>query len=384
MGVKIRERPKGSGVFWVFIDYRGERKAKKVGKNKKLAMDIAKKIEAKLTLGDMGLLEKEKTLKTDFETYATNWLEDYIKPLRRDSTYERYGDLLKRHVFPEIGKRPIDEIKRAELRNLFLRKKKQKLSRSMICLIRDVISGPMAYAVDDELIAGNPVAGILKRLQLERDKRITVEPMNEQEVELYLDTCYRFYREYWEFFLCAFRTGMRLGELLGLKWGDIDWNQKFIRVERSYKRGRFDKTKTGKARRVDMSDQLASGLRQLLTARKKEALKAGSGEPVPTIFHRGGKPMEQNHIRRVFKQVLVKAGIREMRLHDIRHTFASLLLSRGESPVYVKEQLGHSSIKMTVDIYGHLIPSSNRGAVNRLDSTQPSATYPQPAQTERP
>ena len=382
MGVKIRERPKGSGVFWVFIDYQGERKAKKVGKNRKLAMDIAKKIEAKLTLGDMGLLEKEKTLKTDFETYATNWLEDYIKPLRRDSTYERYGDLLKRHVFPEIGKRPIDEIKRAELRNLFLRKKKQKLSRSMICLIRDVISGPMAYAVDDELIAGNPVAGILKRLQLERDKRITVEPMNDQEVELYLDTCYRFYREYWEFFLCAFRTGMRLGELLGLKWGDIDWNQKFIRVERSYKRGRFDKTKTGKARRVDMSDQLASGLRQLLTARKKEALKAGSGELVPTIFHRGGKPMEQNHIRRVFKQVLVKAGIREMRLHDIRHTFASLLLSRGESPVYVKEQLGHSSIQMTVDIYGHLIPSSNRGAVNRLDSTQPSATYPQPAQTQ--
>ena len=74
-----------------------------------------------------------------------------------------------------------------------------------------------------------------------------------------------------------------------------------------------------------------------------------------------------------------QAGIREMRLHDIRHTYASLLLSRGESPVYVKEQLGHSSIQMTVDIYGHLIPSSNRGAVNQLDSPQPSATYPQPA-----
>lgn len=384
MGVKVRERPKGSGVFWVFIDYQGERKAKKVGTNKKLAMDIAKKIEAKLTLGDMGLLEKEKTQKTDFETYATNWLEDYVKPLRRESTYERYRDILKRHVFPEIGKRPVDEIKRSELRNLFLRKKKQQLSRSMICLIRDVISGPMAYAVDDELIAGNPVAGILKRLQLERDKQITVEPMNEQEVELYLDTCYRHYREHWEFFLCAFRTGMRLGELLGLRWGDIDWKQKFIRVERSYKRGRFDKTKTGKVRRVDMSDQLASGLRRLLTARKKEALKAGSGEMVPTIFHHEGKPMEQNHIRRVFKRVLVKAGIREMRLHDIRHTFASLLLSRGESPVYVKEQLGHSSIKMTVDIYGHLIPSSNRGAVNRLDSPRPSATYPQPAQKKKP
>lgn len=93
--------------------------------------------------------------------------------------------------------------------------------------------------------------------------------------------------------------------------------------------------------------------------------------------------MEQNYIRRVYKRILNKAGIRDMRLHDIRHTYASLLLSYGQSPVYVKEQLGHSSIQMTVDIYGHLIPSSNRGAVNQLDSTQPNATYPQPANRKR-
>ena len=79
--------------------------------------------------------------------------------------------------------------------------------------------------------------------------------------------------DYVEFFLCAFRTGMRLGELLGLKWRDIDWNQKFIRVERSYKRGRFDKTKTGRVRRVDMSNQLSVSLKNLLVKRKKEALK---------------------------------------------------------------------------------------------------------------
>jgi integrase len=384
MGVKVRERPKGSGIHWVFIDHQGQRKAKKIGKDKKLANDIAKKIQARFTLGDFDLLENDENAQPTFEEYANYWLEDYIKPLRRLSTYERYRDILKRHVFPVFGQIKIDEIKRVEIRNLFLKKSKAGLSRSMICLIRDVMSGPMGYAVEEELIPGNPVAGILKRLQLERDKCITVEPMNEQEVELFLDTCFKHFREYWEFFLCAFRTGMRLGELLGLKWGDIDWNQKFIKVERSYKRGRFDKTKNGKVRRVDMSDQLIFSLRQLLTARKKLALKLGLGEPVEIVFNRNTKPMEQNYIRRVFKRVLKKAGIREMRLHDVRHTFASLLLSQNESPVYVKEQLGHSSIQMTVDIYGHLIPSSNRGAVNRLDSTQPSATYPQPAKIERP
>ena len=123
-----------------------------------------------------------------------------------------------------------------------------------------------------------------------------------------------------------------------------------------------------------LSDQLAASLKTLLTKRKKEALKDGLGEPAKFIFQRDDKPMEQNYIRRVYKKILIKAGIREMRIHDIRHTFASLLLSKGESPVYVKEQLGHSSIKMTVDVYGHLIPGSNRGAVNQLDSPQPSAT----------
>jgi integrase len=283
-----------------------------------------------------------------------------------------------------FGAVPIDEIKRAAIRNLVLAKRKEGLSRSMISLIRDVISGPMGYAVDEELITGNPVSGILKRLRLEREKRITIEPLNEQEVRLFLETCANHFGEFYVFFLCAFRTGMRLGELLGLKWGDIDWNAKYIRVERSYKRGHLDKTKTGRTRRVDISDQLEAALKTLLTVRKKEAVKAGSPAPLTFVFHRDGQPMEQNYIRRIFKRVLTKAGIRDMRFHDIRHTYASLLLSQGESPVYVKEQLGHQSIQITVDVYGHLIPSSNRGAVNRLDTPQPAATQTQPALTEEP
>ena len=93
--------------------------------------------------------------------------------------------------------------------------------------------------------------------------------------------------------------------------------------------------------------------------------------------------MEQNYIRRVFKRILAKAGLRDIRLHDTRHTYASLLLSNGESPVYVKEQLGHSSINITVDIYGHLIPSSNRAAVNKLDSLRPSAPYVRPTKSKK-
>jgi len=121
----------------------------------------------------------------------------------------------------------------------------------------------------------------------------------------------------------------------------------------------------------NLSDQLLGTLRNLLTQRKREALQQGLGESVSVVFHQNGHYMSQNTIRNIYGRILKKSGMRHMRPHDVRHTYASLLLSNGESPVYVKEQLGHSSIQMTVDIRGHLIPGSNRGAVNRLDTAQP-------------
>jgi integrase len=122
-------------------------------------------------------------------------------------------------------------------------------------------------------------------------------------------------------------------------------------VNVSFKRGRITPTKTGKARRVDMSDQLGGVLRTFHIQRKKEALQEAKGGVVPFIFHeKNGRHLSQNTVRNVFKRRLGKAGLRDIRLHDIRHDSASLLRSDGASPVYVKEQLGHSGIQMTVDI----------------------------------
>ena len=101
------------------------------------------------------------------------------------------------------------------------------------------------------------------------------------------------------------------------------------------------------------------------------------------VFARNGKIMEQNYIRRIHDRILRKAELRKIRLHDIRHSYASLLLTQGERPVYVKEQLGHHSIQMTVDIYGHLIPSSNRQAVNKLDDLSAPHTHPESHQNSQ-
>jgi integrase len=386
MGVKVRE--KRAGEYWLFVNHHGRRTSKRIGSDKDTALEVAEKLRAKLVLGEFGIMEK-KDIPT-FKEYAERWLEIYVKQVRRPATYDRYSFTLRQYIFPKIGSKPLNLITRGDFRNVLLtarRKSGEPLSRSTISLMKDVCSGVLTHAMDDELISVNPTHGLIKRLQLERDKRSDLDPLTHEEVGLFMEKCRELYPEYCAFFLCAFRTGMRMGELLALQWSDVDWNGKFIRVERSYKLGRISATKTGKARRVDMSDQLCETLKGLYPQAKKDGFRMGLGEAVEVIFHRDGAPMEQNYIRRVFKRILEKAKLREIRFHDIRHTYASLLLSDGVTPVYVKEQMGHSSIQMTVDIYGHLIPSSNRGAVNRLDTrfnAHPNAPQAHPPKTKEP
>jgi integrase len=154
---------------------------------------------------------------------------------------------------------------------------------------------------------------------------------------------------------------------------------RFIEVRRNRVAGRLTTSKNGKTRRVDMSDQLAGTLRALLTARKTQTLRNGWGQvPEWTFCNESGGPLDRDNLRhRVFYKLLAKAGLRRIRLHDLRHTYASLLIAQGESLAYVRDQLGHASIQLTVDTYGHLVPGANRQAVNRLDDTtirNPAAT----------
>jgi integrase len=185
--------------------------------------------------------------------------------------------------------------------------------------------------------------------------------------------------------LCALRTGLRFGELLGLQWDDVDERGRFIEVRRTLRDGqehrRVALPKNGRIRRVDLSSQLAEEFRRLRAERRREALASGWGA-LPWIFVTGeGRPLfKANFARRVFHPLLKRAGLRRIRFHDLRHTFASRLIQNGESLAYVKEQMGHASIKITVDTYGHLVPGSNRAAVDRLDRTgrNPRATAMEP------
>lgn len=379
MGVTVKQKVKGKGnPWWVFINHQGKRKSKRIG-DKQAAEEVASKIREKINLKEFKI-DDDKALPM-FKEYADKWLVGYIGVMRRESTRERYQGILDKHIYPVFSEKRLDQITKGDIRDLLTSQISERYSRSTVTLSKDVISGVFNYALDEEILTSNPCMGITKRMDFSRKKnKPEIEPLNREELTLYLNTCHENYPEFYPFFLCLARTGLRLGEAIAIQFSDIDFNSKYIWVKRSYRRGRFTAPKNGKTRKVDMSDQLTDVLKSLMTAKKKEALRSGSGEIDDLVFTQDGKIMEQNYVRKIHNRILRKAELRKIRQHDIRHSYASLLLTQGESPVYVKEQLGHHSIQMTVDIYGHLIPSSNRQAVNRLDDL--SAPSPHPASNQ--
>lgn len=167
--------------------------------------------------------------------------------------------------------------------------------------------------------------------------------------------------------LCAVRTGMRQGELIALQWSDIDFRGQFIEIRRTWRRGRLSDTKNHKIRRVELSPQLLDHLRELYDTQQLEASMSGNRAPEWVFVTPSRTRYDDSNLRLSFNHVLMRAGIRRVRFHDLRHTYASLMAEAGAPPKYVQEQLGHSSIQVTMDVYSHLFPSGNRNWLKHLD-----------------
>ena len=203
--------------------------------------------------------------------------------------------------------------------------------------------------------------------------RIEVDPLTREELSTLLETFREHFPKHYPMALTLARTGMRLGEALGLQWGDIDFNGRFINIQRALSRSEIGTPKSGKARRVDMSLQLKETLLELRRIRRIETVKKGWGQVPEWIFiSENGTHLDGSHWRgRVYNKALEKAGLRKVGVHNLRHAYASFLIQAGESLAYVRDQLGHHSIKVTVDIYGHLAPEGNKSAVDNLDDYAP-------------
>lgn len=176
-------------------------------------------------------------------------------------------------------------------------------------------------------------------------------------------------QQYRTLYLTAIMTGARQGELLGLKWTDVDFDRRQVYIRRTFNHGRFfEPKKMGSARKIDMAPLLAKELAswKLASGGRGEDLVFSSGDGTPML--------RPNMMWRHFMPALKAAGIEGIRFHDLRHTYASLLLTQGENVKYVQTQLGHSTPTITLNVYSHLLKESNQEAVYRLENTIFQAT----------
>jgi integrase len=372
MGVRVRQKTKGKGnPWWVFISHNGKRTSWKVG-DKKAAEAVASTIRAKLQLGEFGF-DDPKPIPT-FKEQAKLWLS--LPHDWKESTRENYLHNLSNYILPVFGSVSIDKIKRKDLKSFFDKLLSKGVALNTVSLIRSPISGILSHALDSELIENNPIIG-LKFIQ--KKTALEIEPLSKKEIVLLLESAQRYKGgAFYPSILCALRTGMRIGEIRALKWKDLDFENRLIEVKRSCRQGRVTKPKNGKSRRVDMTPQLAETLKALRTTQKRKALQKGRpfGEWVFTN-NRGGM-LRYKAFRRGLMACLKLAKLRKTRIHDLRHAYATIRLLSGHNIGDVSYQLGHSSIKITYDTYGHWLPGKFKSEVDELDNLHPSAPYTHP------
>ena len=385
MSVKVRKR---NGAWWVFVNYQGRRKAKKVG-TREAAEKVKRQIEARLALGDFGFLEERK--EPTFAEYSEQWLKHHVELSCKPSTVTRYRDILRLHLLPAFGAARLGQITRAMIKE-FLPEKASggRLSRDSLRLMLCTLGVIFSPAIDDELVANNPAAKLGKFTNAGKPNR-QATAFTRQEANRLLQAAKEYCPRYYALFLTALRSGLRRGELVALRWGDIqfgnheDDSNRHILVQHNYVQGGFTSPKGKRNRRVDLSKQLRRELLASRDTRLFAAFQAGQTSIADDLVFpsQAGTVLDPaNLVHRYFLPCVEKAGLRRIRFHDLRHTFGSLLIQDGAPLPYLKEQMGHSSIQITVDIYGHLIPGADIRWIDRLDSetsAQLSATPAQPS-----
>jgi len=273
-----------------------------------------------------------------------------------DGTYERYYTIVRDYLRPVIGGIPIGRVNRNHVRNLLLDVLEIR-SQKTVELVHAVISGIFTEAIEERgYINHNSAAKLLKKLLRPKNKRNQRQPDPLSRTDLD-----RFLTVTWSSLAYPFglihetlaHSGMRLGECLAIHIDHLDIPNCQYMVSQTMRRGQFGLPKTGR-RLIDLPESLVSKFEKHILKFKKQALRVG--ERVGYLF----PGITQRMVQESAKKACRFAKLRKRRPHDLRHTYATLLLMEHYSPAYVQKQLGHYSIEMTVDTYGHWMPGEGR------------------------
>jgi integrase len=300
--------------------------------------------------------------------YLEDWLRDVVRLSVRPKTFVSYRSVVRLHLVPCLGQRPLVELRPADVQAFLNAKAASGLAPRTVAYLRNVLRQALGHAERTELVGRN-----VARLALPpRVPRREVHPLSPEQARVFLGAIAgdRFEALY----LVALGCGLRQGEILGLRWSDLDLEAGTVRVRAALQRveGRFAlvEPKSSTSRRIVALPAIVHA--GLLAHRERPALEGPAREVADgfadLVFTTTvGTPIDGISVTRRFQRILRRAGLPHQRFHDLRHACASLLLSQGVPARVVMETLGHSQISLTLNTYSHVIPALGRDAAERMD-----------------
>lgn len=352
------------------------------GKRKRLSLTCATKQEAER---EEARLKHQVATGLELEParltvgqYLERWLEA-VRPNLRPATFRRYGQLLRHQVIPRIGHIVLPRLRPLHVQQLYawLAERgrvdgKGGLAAKTILQLHRVLSQALAQAVRWQLIPRNvcqavdaPSAGRPEIGALGPDGALRLLEEAEREDSAYGDAV-----------ILAVHTGLRLGELLGLRWEDVNLERGSIAVRRALQHlpgegATFLEPKTARSRRsIPLGTTALAALRRVRRRQLQQKLALGPAYQDQGLVFASptGTPIIPRSLERAFARIVARAGVGPLRFHDLRHTHATLLLARGVHPKIVSERLGHASIAITMDTYSHVLPGLQEEAIRDLDA----------------
>ena len=308
--------------------------------------------------------------------FLGEWLQDYARPNTAPRTCERYEEIVRVHLIPALGSFPLLALQPHHIQKYYAealdsgrRNGKGGLSALTVHKHHRILYESLRYGVRQGILVRNPAEAVTPPHG--QSKELTIVGAN--RLQLILEAAKE--SPYYALFFMMAYTGVRRGEALGLRWGDIDLGKATLSVVQTLQQlhngeyiFREPKSKHSQ-RQIALSPSLAIALWEYRL--KQEQARRPLGQqlaPTDLVFsHPDGRPLRPNTVSRALQEIAQSLGLYSVRLHDLRHAHATILLQQGVHPKIVQERLGHSSVATTLDIYSHVTPGLQEAAARRFD-----------------
>ena len=347
---------KGISKSW-YIDYKDTFGKRVIESGFKTKVEAEKTLAKRLQEIENGYyVDSNKSL--TFAQLADKFLKYYAELHLKETTLSCYQCCLK-HLLPIIGDMKVLEITPNTM-NEYIRLKQSttKLSNASINKHLVLAKQILNHAIDNGLLARNP----LDRLKKLKEEQIEQQCLTQKEVYAVLEVAKKHYPDFYPLLITAIFTGARQGELFALTWDKINFVEVYMKIDKRVHNKTISTPKTRSSnRKINLPDEVIRVL-------KEWRLRCPHSEMNLVFPNENGGFLDRHNVRkRNLNPVLRRAGVNEIRFHDLRHTFASLLLANDAHPKYVQDQMGHASIKITMDTYSHLLPEAHKKGVETLN-----------------